>query len=143
TVSHLIHVFLLHFHPHHRDLHSFPTRRSSDLYRANDDRLATVRGVHEGLLEYGVYHGGSVAGQPGRSRRCVAGSFPESLRTLCRDRKSTRLISSPVSISYAVFCLKKKNNNIYAQDNLRVHFRDTMCGRKFLNNRLIAQIQTQ
>src|SRR5437868_10673992 len=27
------------------------------------------------------------------------------------DRKSTRLNSSHVSISYAVFCLKKKNNN--------------------------------
>src|SRR5699024_12050670 len=30
--------------------------------------------------------------------------------TACRDRKSTRLNSSHVSISYAVFCLKKKNN---------------------------------
>src|SRR5699024_12649435 len=30
---------------------------------------------------------------------------------LYRDRKSTRLNSSHVSISYAVFCLKKKNNN--------------------------------
>src|SRR5699024_12758568 len=31
------------------------------------------------------------------------------------DRKSTRLNSSHVSISYAVFCLKKKNNhNIHA-----------------------------
>src|SRR5207245_10008691 len=28
------------------------------------------------------------------------------------DRKSTRLNSSHGSISYAVFCLKKKNNNI-------------------------------
>src|SRR5699024_12443359 len=28
-----------------------------------------------------------------------------------RDRKSTRLNSSHVSISYAVFCLKKKNND--------------------------------
>src|SRR5690242_21462276 len=27
------------------------------------------------------------------------------------DRKSTRLNSSHMSISYAVFCLKKKNNN--------------------------------
>src|SRR5207249_11866855 len=27
----------------------------------------------------------------------------------CEDRKSTRLNSSHVSISYAVFCLKKKN----------------------------------
>src|SRR5215469_17447140 len=29
----------------------------------------------------------------------------------CADRKSTRLNSSHVEISYAVFCLKKKNNN--------------------------------
>src|SRR5690349_23088953 len=29
-----------------------------------------------------------------------------------RDRKSTRLNSSHVEISYAVFCLKKKNLNI-------------------------------
>src|SRR5690625_6382117 len=28
-----------------------------------------------------------------------------------QDRKSTRLNSSHVAISYAVFCLKKKNNN--------------------------------
>src|SRR5207245_7885603 len=30
-----------------------------------------------------------------------------------RDRKSTRLNSSHGSISYAVFCLKKKKNNIH------------------------------
>src|SRR3712207_7107896 len=30
---------------------------------------------------------------------------------LTRDRKSTRLNSSHANISYAVFCLKKKNNN--------------------------------
>src|SRR5699024_12190145 len=30
-----------------------------------------------------------------------------------RDRKSTRLNSSHVSISYAVFCLKKKSVNMY------------------------------
>src|SRR5690606_40972011 len=29
---------------------------------------------------------------------------------VCPDRKSTRLNSSYVKISYAVFCLKKKNN---------------------------------
>src|SRR5690554_7252914 len=29
------------------------------------------------------------------------------------DRKSTRLNSSHVRISYAVFCLKKKNNSLY------------------------------
>src|SRR3989337_3512140 len=30
----------------------------------------------------------------------------------CRDRKSTRLNSSHGSISYAVFCLKKKKNQL-------------------------------
>src|SRR5437870_9665910 len=39
-----------------------------------------------------------------RPRACQAGRSE-------RDRKSTRLNSSHVAISYAVFCLKKKNNN--------------------------------
>src|SRR2546421_4807631 len=36
---------------------------------------------------------------------------PTDLRQCERDRKSTRLNSSHDQISYAVFCLKKKNNN--------------------------------
>src|SRR2546421_2226917 len=39
-----------------------------------------------------------------------AGTFTESLRVR-RDRKSTRLNSSHDQISYAVFCLKKKNKS--------------------------------
>src|SRR3712207_7978798 len=35
-----------------------------------------------------------------------------SLNSKLEDRKSTRLNSSHANISYAVFCLKKKNNNI-------------------------------
>src|SRR3712207_8266054 len=34
------------------------------------------------------------------------------------DRKSTRLNSSHANISYAVFCLKKKNNNIKTTTSL-------------------------
>src|SRR3712207_7266837 len=34
----------------------------------------------------------------------------ESIKVLMEDRKSTRLNSSHANISYAVFCLKKKNN---------------------------------
>src|SRR3989442_10840846 len=41
----------------------------------------------------------------------------ESVETAFRDRKSTRLNSSHVRISYAVFCLKKKKKN-YTQLNL-------------------------
>src|SRR3712207_8774484 len=37
-----------------------------------------------------------------------------------RDRKSTRLNSSHANISYAVFCLKKKKNKSYEDDNLDV-----------------------
>src|SRR5699024_11347598 len=37
--------------------------------------------------------------------------IPEGLELNEEDRKSTRLNSSHVSISYAVFCLKKKNQN--------------------------------
>src|SRR5437773_7612453 len=42
-------------------------------------------------------------------RHCL----PERKTTLGQaDRKSTRLNSSHITISYAVFCLKKKNNHL-------------------------------
>src|SRR2546430_13693712 len=56
--------------------------------------------------------------QPGhavsaRLRHCVADvGIPR--RSGARDRKSTRLNSSHSQISYAVFCLKKKNKTILA-----------------------------
>src|SRR5256885_6836032 len=43
---------------------------------------------------------------PRRRRR------PAARPTARRDRKSTRLNSSHLVISYAVFCLKKKNNHV-------------------------------
>src|SRR5690606_14568261 len=52
--------------------------------------------VHERLEEDGLRLAQSLLGSHG------AGDL---------DRKSTRLNSSHVKISYAVFCLKKKNNN--------------------------------
>src|SRR5690349_22406386 len=42
---------------------------------------------------------------------------------LLQDRKSTRLNSSHVEISYAVFCLKKKNGSIDAAGVRQVHMR--------------------
>src|SRR5699024_11943615 len=47
-------------------------------------------------------------GQTGK----VVGNPPLSKGRIAADRKSTRLNSSHVSISYAVFCLKKKKRNI-------------------------------
>src|SRR5690606_42147606 len=46
----------------------------------------------------------------------ASGGGPLQVYSLTRDRKSTRLNSSHVKISYAVFCLKKKKT-IY-QDNI-------------------------
>src|SRR5690242_21606386 len=40
----------------------------------------------------------------------------DGIARLALDRKSTRLNSSHMSISYAGFCLKKKRNNEYKKD---------------------------
>src|SRR5690606_42133358 len=71
-------------------LHSFPTRRSSDLR----DRLAEAE--EEEFRE-------AFANAP----KEITGRHPPSLPGFL-DRKSTRLNSSHVKSSYAVFCLKKK-----------------------------------
>src|SRR5205814_9968198 len=50
---------------------------------------------------------------------CAWGATPGSTTlssSAARDRKSTRLNSSHLGISYAVFCLKKKKNNPYTAD---------------------------
>src|SRR5438132_6312928 len=92
----------------HRDLHSFPTRRSSDL---------TVRevGSKEGLF---VGPEGAACFAALKSLRRT-GKIDIGERIVIfntgSDRKSTRLNSSHTVISYAVFCLKKKiKDSIYS-----------------------------
>src|SRR2546421_3662733 len=48
---------------------------------------------------------------PTSTRREKASLFPAPRNHRTSDRKSTRLNSSHDQISYAVFCLKKKNKN--------------------------------
>src|SRR5207245_11162488 len=96
------------------DLHSFPTRRSSDLrtvvsFARTDSRALTlvvpavVFQESEGSLELElpIY----------APTDLTFGSHPVRIRYASAvddlDRKSTRLNSSHGSISYAVFCLKK------------------------------------
>src|SRR5436190_14379891 len=80
--------FLLSLYADHRDLHSFPTRRSSDLNAACSAALAGCgKGKDAENLDDKEY---------------------TWLRGQSLDRKSTRLNSSHTVISYAVFCLKKK-----------------------------------
>src|SRR5438045_7011049 len=51
------------------------------------------------------------AGSPGPRGELAARTWAMPADTNPEDRKSTRLNSSHLGISYAVFCLKKKKNN--------------------------------
>src|SRR5690606_41847250 len=108
SASMLIRFFFMSCLCAHRALPPFPTRRSSDLATpvavgATGRRGGLPLGLHlleqlpaRRLLDEPAADGHKrPEQQPGR---------PADL-----DRKSTRLNSSHVKISYAVFCLKKKN----------------------------------
>src|SRR5437764_11058281 len=83
----------------HLALHSFPTRRSSDLGIVLPAPLnSRVRSAPSPLR---------VGPPPPLSP--AAGARGGGGPTRSGDRKSTRLNSSHRCISYAVFCLKKKN----------------------------------
>src|SRR5438034_8570222 len=88
-------------HSDHLVIHSFPTRRSSDLVS-----------VHPVVCADGLYlecECEATAATGGKEYRVTVEALGEEPRTETRDRKSTRLNSSHTVISYAVFCLKKKN----------------------------------
>src|SRR5699024_12249553 len=98
----------------HRAHPPCPTRRSSDLQRQEPEPPALAQpapesedagGRHEGKQTEFV-HGSHRRGQC-RALGETGDSGEEALtHRIRRDRKSTRLNSSHVSISYAVFCLK-------------------------------------
>src|SRR5699024_12402535 len=96
-------------HPILRNLHSFPTRRSSDLARTSTTRRCGSCGTSAGARARPF--GPVGATETARVRRIDHRELPVDpapARHDWEDRKSTRLNSSHVSISYAVFCLKKK-----------------------------------
>src|SRR5690349_25142655 len=84
--------FFFYSYADHRDLHSFPTRRSSDL---------DIAPVSDAVLE--TFKGAIVL--------CPPSALSDRWTRRFKDRKSTRLNSSHVEISYAVFCLKTKKKN--------------------------------
>src|SRR5699024_11269840 len=101
--------------PHtHSYLHSFPTRRSSDLYLKYNTDVVLDFPHKDSLLEGGmtredrgkkeIYYHNVIA-----KEEIDTLLAPKTLVNVVRyrneqDRKSTRLNSSHVSISYAVFC---------------------------------------
>src|SRR5207249_12012910 len=105
-------LFFLQTHGHHRDLPSFPTRRSSDLARPLSATIRITPTISNGtpMQRKGTKTTPTIVKTRPitSSRALVETSANRSLRPRFQDRKSTRLNSSHVSISYAVFCLKKK-----------------------------------
>src|SRR5690554_7684466 len=96
------------YYVHNCNLPTFPTRRSSDLRtRRGELRGGYLAQVPE--LEWlGACRYHSLGGDdPGCALLRDSDRSHQSFRL---DRKSTRLNSSHVRISYAVFCLKKKIN---------------------------------
>ena len=82
-------------------------RRFHELFfTLSPEKSAIEHNVKRALLlaDKSVYHYYSDFAEKGYYNRIIAGNINQVLK----DRKSTRLNSSHVSISYAVFCLKKK-----------------------------------
>src|SRR5690606_41979677 len=110
ALMHLPAIFFLVYDRARRYLHSFPTRRSSDLVRLL--HLAgrptyDVRALRTWLKSDESVD--TVAFFILRGETDDPAATEQELALI--DRKSTRLNSSHVKISYAVFCLKKKKNN--------------------------------
>src|SRR5438034_8025129 len=92
-------IFSFYSSADHRDLHSFPTRRSSDLgIGGNENGAVGLGDLLDDALDVDAISGQQI------------GFRGPSLSTWLSDRKSTRLNSSHTVISYAVFCLKKKTS---------------------------------
>src|SRR5699024_12631643 len=96
------------------NLNSFPTRRSSDLasptvMNYTPDK-AVIGGetatIQQPKYEYVVTYSPNKKNARRQKAEIKFIDVDDN-----KDRKSTRLNSSHVSISYAVFCLKKKNKN--------------------------------
>src|SRR5690606_41318981 len=98
----------------HHQLHSFPTRRSSDLFKKITDSIAEEKQVAENknaFIKYNVEkeRNNTVEAQLNHKEEKAQKLLYMSLGIFAStlDRKSTRLTSSHVKLSYAVFCLKK------------------------------------
>src|SRR5207253_5123211 len=86
--------------------------RSSTLVSGRVSELtARLRmGASAGLT---LLYTGGIGRSVGRKELAALIAACSSCSAVSRDRKSTRLNSSHVAISYAVFCLKKKKDNVY------------------------------
>src|SRR5207248_11602829 len=100
----------LHGSAAHRDLPSFPTRRSSDLARRTGRReRARSPAAPAARSPPSLARARRTRPRPGSASEFDALWRGLEANEQRADRKSTRLNSSHRTSSYAVFCLKKKN----------------------------------
>src|SRR5207247_11133435 len=95
-------------------LHSFPTRRSSDLSRPDCEHLVELAAQYYGRLAVLVNNAVLAGGHSKPLLDTLDADWDAMMAVnlrgpfmLCQDRKSTRLNSSHEWISYAVFCLRE------------------------------------
>src|SRR5206468_11895637 len=100
--------FFFYCHRPHRHLHSFPTRRSSDLAAALQYQSFVEANIGNGACVFVSYAYSRGRFKARNIPRLVRYEEWAGVRFVDTDRKSTRLNSSHDQISYAVFCLKKK-----------------------------------
>src|SRR5206468_11663606 len=98
----------------HLDVHSFPTRRSSDLLRATSRNIreraipiSSAHRFHNILRPIEMLRTNSDHASPKTRLVSLISDDCCCQQPIYPDRKSTRLNSSHDQISYAVFCLKK------------------------------------
>src|SRR5690606_40057378 len=95
-------------------LSSLPTRRSSDLRQDYDIHLGVSQEPEQMLIQYRgtalIMQYLALDKDIRQEERSTKASIHDQ-KQCCGDRKSTRLNSSHVKISYAVFCLKKKTTD--------------------------------
>src|SRR5690554_7937987 len=99
SLTHCLFFFFFYCYGSHPDLHSFPTRRSSDLFYHGATNGSMKFDVFTAHLGFDHYFG---------RKEYNNEEHTDATWGVLEDRKSTRLNSSHVRISYAVFCLKKK-----------------------------------
>src|SRR2546429_3951742 len=109
------------------------TRR--EFVRRTAKHAAVASALCAGAVELGANPLGLPIGcQTWPVREMIAKDFPGTIKVLAaagfQDRKSTRLNSSHGYISYAVFCLKKKNKNSSVVTLLTVHLRCATAARR-------------
>src|SRR5205085_10241524 len=104
TLFRVFYIFIFYYYIHQKNIHSFPTRRSSDLI----EEIVKVA-QHAQVMRMTAPRGD------------IRGNITSRCSHTHQDRKSTRLNSSHSQISYAVFCLKKKKTEKKKYHNTKTY----------------------